>query len=118
MPRRCSCLIDFNSLDLSPQASSGIVQTAQTIDSLLATFVFDETFALQVRLNVFEAYLPMILSHDLFQLTQLSPKFEVVWWSASACSATSDLDDCTPFRYGTAQRHTCSTYHTHALLHS
>lgn len=33
---------------LCRQACSGIVQTAQTLDSLLATFIFDETFALQV----------------------------------------------------------------------
>lgn len=60
------------------QATSGIVQTSQCIDSLLATFVFRDTYALQ-----------------------LAPTIEIISWSADGCKeAAADLADCTPFEDG------------------
>lgn len=67
------------------QATSGIVQTAQCLDSLIATFILPKIYALQ-----------------------LSPTLDVVTWSADSCHGVernadgsiadaSKLSECTPF---------------------
>lgn len=61
------------------QATSAIVQTSQTLDSLLASFLFKKTFAIQIL-----------------------PSFEIVSWTAERCRPIGpegfiDIADCTPF---------------------
>ena len=56
------------------QACAGIVETAQSIDSFVASFLIGKTYAVQ-----------------------LYPSVEILTWSSDSCNLNSSVDDCTPF---------------------